>query len=409
MAVSGSLWTLVSAQWLYDTTGSAAQLGLLGVVQLVQMPLVLYGGILADIFDRKRLMVVTQAASFIMLLCMTFLAATKTLSPWHIFLATGTVGIVNLLGNSARPAMLPRVLPRELLSQGITAQIVTRQVFSVGAPLLFWGTYATLGVAASFGIATALALVSMIIPFLMRASGKPEAPRSLRDTFTSLKEGFQFIKGHRLLPGLYALDIGVVIFTFYRELFPVFSDKLYGMGAAGTSLLTSADAIGSIGGTLAVLSMGRGPRKGLQVIIATFLYVVLLVWFGLNPIFIVGLVLAALLGGLDSVSATMRQSIVQLTTPDKLIGRGNSAHSFAAMGANALGKVEVGLMAGAIGAGATLVVGGVIGLFVVVAVWQFVPSIRKYRYDPKNPFEKFDEPQPVGSGMSSGQGQKPKS
>ena len=108
MSISMVLRTLVSTQWLYDTTGSAAQLGLLGLVQFLQMPVVLYGGTLADAMDRKKLMVMTQGVSLLVLVSLTLLAFNDALRPWHIFVATGISGIVNMLGASARPAMLPR-------------------------------------------------------------------------------------------------------------------------------------------------------------------------------------------------------------------------------------------------------------------------------------------------------------
>ena len=132
MVVSHSLTTLVSAQWLYEETGSAAQLGLLGAVHLVQMPIALYGGTLADSVDRKKLMTLTQGVSFAVLLALTVLAALDRLVPWHIFAATGVSGVAGLLGGSARPAMLPRVVPRRLLINGVTSQNVTSQIAAVG-------------------------------------------------------------------------------------------------------------------------------------------------------------------------------------------------------------------------------------------------------------------------------------
>src|SRR3990172_2744827 len=93
MSVSMLLRTLISAQWLYDTTGSAAQLGLLGVVQLVQLPLALYGGSLADRVDRKKLMVLTQVVGSLLLMALTILAAGNSLRPWHIFAVTGVSSI----------------------------------------------------------------------------------------------------------------------------------------------------------------------------------------------------------------------------------------------------------------------------------------------------------------------------
>src|SRR3989338_2884189 len=87
--VSMLLRTLISTQWLYDTTGSAAQLGLLGAVQFVQLPMALYGGSLADRLDRKKLMVLTQAVGTVLLVILTILAAGNNLQPWHIFAVTG--------------------------------------------------------------------------------------------------------------------------------------------------------------------------------------------------------------------------------------------------------------------------------------------------------------------------------
>ncbi|MEE8442467.1 MAG: MFS transporter [Dehalococcoidia bacterium] len=386
MSVTMVLRTLVSAQWLYETTGSAAQLGLLGAVQLLQMPVVLYGGTLADKVDRKKLMVATQAVAFTMLVLLTLLAASDALRSWHIFAITGVSGIVNMLGASARPAMLPRVLPREILTHAVTTQIATRQVSTIIAPIIFWQVFENLGVAPAYAIAAAAALISMSMPLLIRASGKPEDGAS-RPTLRSLKEGFWFVMGHRLLPGLYLLDIGVVIVSFYRQLFPIFADQLYGLGASGTGLLNAADAVGGILGTFIVLRASRYRRKGFLVLVATLIFAVLLFAFGANRVFVVGLALVAGLGAMDSISMTMRQTVVQLTTPDRLLGRAVSSHSFAAMGANNLGQIEVGVMSGVIGAGNTMMLGGVIAILVVLAVWQFMPSIRTYRYDPEHPYE----------------------
>ena len=385
------LRTLVSAQWLYEETGSAAQLGLLGAVQLVQMPVVLYGGTLADRVDRKKLMALSQGVAFAMLVALTLLAATGGLEPWHIFAITGISGIVNMLGSSARPAMLPRVVPRHLLTHAVTSQTASFQISGIVAPIVFWQSFEHFGVTVSFAVAAAVALTSVISPLLIRASGQPEK-QAARTTVRSLKDGYAFVMGHRLLPGLYSLDIGVTIVSFYRQLFPVFADQLYGMGAAGTGLLNAANSIGGVLGTMVVLYTTRVSRKGMLVLLATLVYAVLLFAFGVNRFFAVGLVIVALLGMTDSVGMTMRQTVVQLTTPDRLLGRASSAHSFSAMGANNLGQIEVGVLSGAIGAGNTMVLGGIVSLVVVAAIWRLMPGIRRYRYDPANPYEDRREP-----------------
>ena len=387
MTVAMTLRILVSTQWLYEETGSAAQLGLLGVVQLLQMPVALYGGTLADSIDRKKLMAATQAVAFGMLLTLTLLAASGRLVPWHIFAVMGVSGVVNLLGGSARPAMLPRVVPRHLLINAVTTQTVTGQVASIASPIIFWQLFDTFGVTTAFAVATAIALTSVATPLMLKASGNP-AGGSARAPLSSLKEGYRFVMGHQLLPGLFLLDIGVTVVSFYRMLFPVFADQLYGLGASGTGLLSAANSVGAIVGSFLVFFTDRFSRKGVLVLVATLAYAFLLFAFGLNKVFIVGLVIIGLLGATDSVGMTMRQAIAQLTTPDKLLGRASSAHSFAAMGANNVGQIEVGVLAAVIGAGSTMVLGGFVSVVAVLAIWRFVPGIRRYRYDPNDPYRR---------------------
>lgn len=385
MVISSTLTLLISGQWLYEETNSAAQLGLLGAVHLVQMPIALYGGTLADSVDRKKLMALTQSVAFLMLLALTVLAATGQLAPWHIFAVTGVSGVVGMLGGSARPAMLPRVVPRPLLINGVTTQNITFQIAAVGAPFIFWQMFDAFGVTISFGVATGIALAATVMPVMLRASGRPQGGAALAP-MKSLREGYVFVMGHQLLPGLFLLDIGVTVVSFYRMLFPVFADHLYGLGATGTGLLSAANSIGAILGSSVVFLTDRFSQKGMLVLFATLAYAVLLFAFGLNTIFLLGLVIVAALGAMDSIGQTMRQAIAQLTTPDKLLGRTSSAHSFAAMVANNLGQIEVGVLSAAIGAGTAMVFGGAISLVAVGAIWWLVPGIRRYRYDHDDPF-----------------------
>jgi MFS family permease len=379
MMVVMQIRVITTSQWLYDETGSAATLGYLGAVQFLQLPAALYGGALADVIDRKKLMALTQFTSFVSLVVLTLLAASDTLSPWHIFVVTGVVGIFNMLGNSARPAMLPRVVPRAYVTNAVSIQTASFQVASIVAPLLFIYLYGELGVTKTFLISSVIAGFSVLTPMLISASGAPMGG-SRRVTTQALMEGFRFVKSHRILPGLYLLDIGITVFSFYRMLFPVFSDGLYGMGEEGTGLLNSANAIGAAAGSFLVFFTGRWRRKGVIVLIASLIYALLLFAFGLNPIFWLGLVIVSGLGMMDSIGMTMRQAVVQLTTPDRLIGRASSVHSFAAMGANNAGQFEVGLMSAAIGAGPTLALGGAVALASVALVWWLVPGVRKYKY-----------------------------
>lgn len=387
------LRTLVSTQWLYDETGSAAQLGILGLIQFVQMPVVVYGGALADIFDRKKLIAMTQIVAFGLLVSLTVLAGAGALLPWHIFAVTGISGVVSMLGNSARPAMVPRVVPRPMIGTAVATNTATFQIAGIVAPLLFALLYEKFGVTTSFAVASGLAGLGCITPFLILTSGLPDGS-SRRRTWTSIKEGFVFIRYHRVLPGLYLLDIGVTIVSFYRMLFPIFADQLYGMGAAAVGPLISANSLGGLFGTFVVFGANRFARKGLLVLFFSAAYALLLFAFGWNKVFYLGLIIVFGLGMTDAVSMVMRQTIAQLTSPDKLLGRVSGAHSVGAMTANSLGQAEVAFMSGAVGAGPTMIIGGVVSLAVVFVIWVGVKGVRRYRYDPANPYEAHEADQP---------------
>ena len=380
MLVAMQLRLFTSTQWLYEETGSELQLGLLGAVQFLQMPVVVYGGLLADIIDRKKLMVFTQSVSFMSLLLLTLAAFNDMLAPWMIFAVTGLTGIVNMLGNSARPAMLPRVIPRSHVTNGVTFQTASFQIGQIVAPLLFGVLFTQFGVTTTFLVATVFAGISMIAPALIRASGAPDPDTVGQSKVAAIIEGATFVRKHPILPGLYLLDIGVTVVSFYRMLFPLFASGLYGMGAEGTAILGSANALGGVGGSMLVFFTEKIRQKGRIVLAATLMYAVGLIAFGLTPIFWIGVGIVALLGATDSVGMTMRQAIVQLTTPDRLIGRSSSAHSFAAMTANNIGQMEVAFVSAAIGAGATMVLGGFVGIAVVAVIWVAVPGVRRYEY-----------------------------
>ncbi|MDG0866018.1 MFS transporter [Candidatus Lucifugimonas marina] len=380
MLVAMQLRLFTSTQWLYEETGSEVQLGILGAIQFLHMPVVVYGGLLADIINRKKLMVFTQGVSFISMLLLTLAAWNDVLSPWMIFVVTGATGIVNSLGNSARPAMLPRVIPRSHTTNGVTFQTASFQIGQIVAPLLFGVLFTQFGVTTTFLVGTVFAGISMIAPAMIRASGAPDPETVGQSKVAAIREGATFVRKHPILPGLYLLDIGVTVVSFYRMLFPLFASGLYGMGAEGTALLGSANAFGGVGGSMLVFFTEKIRHKGRIVLGATMVYAVGLIAFGLTPIFWIGLVIVALLGATDSVGMTMRQAIVQLTTPDRLIGRASSAHSFAAMSANNIGQMEVAFVSAAIGAGATMVLGGFVGIAVVGIIWIAVPGVRRYEY-----------------------------
>ena len=381
--VTMQMRTLVSAVWLYDVTGSGWQLGLLGGVQLlVQLPAILYGGALADQIDRKKLMAYTQLVSVVLIGAMTVLAARDSLLPWHIYAATAILSVSSTLGNPSRSALTANVVPRSHLMHAVALNTATFQIGAVAAPLAFSGAVELFdeNYAYIFGITTIIALPSVVLPLLIRTSGVPINRQQEGSVIRRIIDGFLYVKGHPILPGLYIMDIGVTIVSHYRQILPLFADRLFKGGAATVGILNAANSAGGILGTFSVLFLTRFRRKGMMVVFATLIYAVLLIALGFTTALWLGVIILAGLGASDAVGMATRQTTVQLTTSDNMRGRAVSFSSVSAMTANNLGTFEVGLMSDLIGADKTLILGGGIGIVVVLLVWLTVRGIRDYRY-----------------------------
>lgn len=394
--------------WLYEETGSGLQLGLIGIVQLaVQMPAILFGGSFADWIDRKKLIAVTQSFSFLLISIATILLITDELRPMHIFSIVGILGVTSTMGGPARSAMTANVVPETHLMHAVTSNTATFQISAIITPLVFSLAYSLVGLMGVFALGIIFSIPATIMPLLIDPLyGKKDSDMGkaahtsekkhhknhilnvLDREFSRIWAGFTFVKQHPILPGLYIMDIGVTVFSYYREIMPLIVDRLFRQGSVWIGPLTAANSLGGVAGSFLVLFMANFRAKGQLVLIATGLYALLLFAFGsiqflsANPItlVVVGGVIIASLGASDAVGMTTRQTTVQLTTPDDMRGRAVSFHSFSAMSANNLGTFEIGFMSSRIGAGNTMLLGGCIAVIVVITVWRLIPGLRNYRY-----------------------------
>jgi MFS family permease len=372
---------LVTSVWLFETTGSAAQLALIGAVQLVvQIPALLWGGTLADRVDRRKMLVVTQAVSVVLMLGMGVLDLGGQLQPWHVYVAIAAMASTNIMGSPAQAALLPSVVPDRWLVQGVVIQTVTQQAMAIASPLLFVLVSELTNLSATFFLTAAVAAPSLLLPMLIQVRFQPPLLREEGSTVHRTWEGFRFVRRHPLLPGLYILDAGITVFSFYRQLFPLFARELYGGGAAATGLLTAANSVGGIAGTLLVLFLRNRRSKGMLVLYATIIYALLLLPLAISRQLWLGMLIIGGLGAMDGISVAMRQSIVQLTTPDQMRGRAVALQVLAAQTANNFGTLEVGFLTAAAGLSFTLAFGGVAALAFTLGAWRLVPGIRKYRY-----------------------------
>ena len=381
-----NLRVLATGIWLFEETGSPAVLGGLGLVELVmRIPANLYGGALADEIDRKKLMAATQLFSFLLIGTMAFLEGFGNLQVWHIYAITAVLASSSVMGGPARSSLTARVVPRSHLMHAVATNTATMQIGSMITPVIFLLTSLTTDLTLSFGVITAFAAVSMVLPLMIGIDGRAENATTGKSRFRNIVDGLVYVKSHPILPGLYLLDVGVTIVSFYRQVFPIFAHQLYGFirpvdSRAAVTALTWANSAGGLTGSLIVMFTRDYRAKGMLVLWATLFYGFLLIVFGATTILWTGMLVVIFLGATDAVGMTSRQAIVQLTTPDNMRGRASAAHSLAAMSANGIGQFEVGVMSGLIGADQTMYLGGVISVVVVFLIWWLVKGVRQYRY-----------------------------
>jgi len=373
---------LGTAQWLLDETGSAALVGLIGVVQLiVQIPALLWGGTLADRIDRKRLMAMANVATSLTLLTLGILNWQNLLSPLMVYIGIAITAASQMLANPARAAMVPIVVPERHLMIAVSTDTASANAAAIAGPLIFAAVTVSAGLSATFLLAGTLSLVSCLLPLLIRARGRADghAEDAAKTTVHQTLEGLRYVSRHPILPGLFLLDAGITVASFYREILPVLALGLFAGGASATGMLGAANSAGAIAGSFLALLLVGYRAKGMLVLYASFAYGFILFGFGMANTLWLGVVMIAALGAADSVTVAVRQTTVMLTTPDHMRGRAFALMILAASTANNVGTIWVGAWAGVIGAANTMLLGGVISVVATALIWRFWRPIREFR------------------------------
>lgn len=373
---------LGTAQWLLDETGSAYLVGMIGVVQLVvQLPVTLWAGTLADRVDRKKLMTIAHGATGTSLLILGFMNLNELLTPVLVYIGIAVTAGTHMLASPARSAMVPIVIPEQQLLAAASTDTASSNAAAIAGPLIFAAIAVTSGLTSVFLAAGTLAIVNCLIPMFVKAQGKAEQhpeDENLTQIQQTMK-GIRYVKAHPILPGLFLLDAGITTATFYREILPVLALGLFAGGASVTGMLGAANSAGAIVGSFVALLLVSFRAKGLLVLYASFAYGIFLFGFATANTLIVGMIMIALLGAADAVTVAVRNTTIMLTTPDHMRGRAFALMIVAAQTANNVGTIWVGAWAGAIGAENTMLMGAVISIVMTALILWWWKPIRLFR------------------------------
>jgi MFS family permease len=371
----------VTNLWLiYSITQSPLSLGLLGVFQFAPMLLLVFiGGSIADMVDRRKLLIATQVGNLVLAGVLAALVFSEQISVWHIYATTAVTAAVNTFEGPARMSMLPRLVPRSHLMNAITLNQAARQASmlfgpALGGALIGWqGPGFTYAAVAFVFIPTVAALM-----FLSPMPPEPEA-RNRGMSMKSMMEGFRFVFSTRVILALMLLDVVAMLFTHHRGLVPVFAEEVLHIGEFGFGLLLSAPALGFIVGSAALLLAGDIKRKGLVVVVTYVFYLIAIVTFALSRNFYLSLLALGFAGGFDGVGAIMRSTMLQLAVPDAIRGRATAVLQLSNRGGPSMGQLILGAAAASLSAPTALAIGGAIGFLTLLIVLGTVRSILAYR------------------------------
>jgi MFS family permease len=366
----------VAVAWqMYALTGSALDLGLIGLAQfLPAAALMLVAGQIADRYDRRRLLQIFQALEG---LAAAALAA-GSIGGWvtkEFILATVLVlGVGRAFEAPTQQTLLPAVVPALLFPRAVAASASTTQLATITGPAL-GGVLYTFGPAVPYLTCLALFLASVVLLAFVRIERliASRAPINLAAFFA----GIAFIRRNPIVLGVISLDLFAVLLGGTTALLPIFADEIFNVGPQGLGLLRAAPAFGALAVMALLTARPLSRRVGRIMLASVACFGLATLVFALSTSFALSILALAVLGASDAVSVVIRVTLVQIETPDEMRGRVNAVNSLFAGTSNQLGDFRAGVMAAWLGVIPAVLVGGVAALL-VVAIWsRAFPALNK--------------------------------
>jgi MFS family permease len=387
-SVTGSMMQNAALLWhvsLLWPEKKALALGLVGLVRVVPIVcLSMFSGVVADAWNRRRLMLLTQSSAAIVSLVLAALTFRGLSAVWPIYVLAFLGAGVGTFDLPARQALVPTLVPREHLPNAISMNTIMFQLASVAGPSLGGVVIAAFGVgwvyvanALSFGcVIGALLMMRGVSGKPVREGHEPEDEISVR----AAREGVKFVFESPLIRSTMLLDFFATFFSSASALLPIFAQDVLRVGAKGYGWLYAAPAVGAVAMSAAMIPLTtRIERRGPVLLWAVAGYGLATVVFGISTWFWLTFFCLAMTGAMDTISMIIRNIVRQLETPDRLRGRMIGVNMVFFQGGPQLGELEAGAIANWLGPMFSVVSGGVGCLVAVACVAIGTPALRHYR------------------------------
>ena len=365
----------VAIGWqVYDLTGSAFDLGMVGLVQFLPTALLVFvAGHAADRFERKR---VVQLCQLVEALAALFLAGSTfagTITEVQIFVATFVLGIAGAFESPATSALLPLIAPQGSLQRATAISSGAGQIATIAGPALGGLAFAVMP-SLPYGIMGFFLLLGMVLTGGIRIL--QQAPAKDQATPDDLYAGVRFVRNNPAILGTISLDLFAVLFGGVTALLPIYAHDILQTGPLGLGILRAAPAIGALLMTTYLARHTINRRVGMRMFQAVIVFGLATVVFAVSHWMWLSILSLAILGAADTISVVIRFSLVQLATPDEMRGRVGAVNFLFINASNQLGQFESGVTAALFGAMPSAILGGVATVAIALLWMKLFPTLR---------------------------------
>ncbi|HUG14056.1 MAG TPA: MFS transporter [Thermomicrobiales bacterium] len=375
--LGGQIQTVALGWHIYLLTGSALQLGMLGLMRAIPtIAFSLVGGALADARDRRLLLIVTQGILAAFSAVLAIATQAEFVSVTLIYIVTLLSATADCFDDPARQALIPNLVPRYRLPQALTLNILAGNVATIVGPAVGGVAIASFGLGFTYWLN--VASFGAVIAALLVMRSRPAVPVIARGGVHAVIDGLRFVRQNPVILSLMTIDFLATFFGSALVLLPIFASDILDVGPRGLGFLYSAPAFGAVLGGLTLTALPVARKPGRMVLGSIACYGVAIIAFGAAPTFWIALLALGASGVADTVSMTFRHTIRQLATPDHLRGRIAAVHSVFSGGGPELGDFEAGVTARLFGTQPAVIVGGIAVVLVAAGAALFSPRIRDY-------------------------------
>lgn len=381
ISIIGSQMQVAALLWqIRELTGTPNPLALGGVGLARFLPLMVFsliGGTVADTFNRRWIIFISQSIMAVVAAILAYLTFAGTITIWNIYLLTAIQASAIAFDIPARQALIPNIVSREDLPSAFSMTSIAMNTAAIVGPALGGIIIATMGQGYTY-LFNSISFLAVLIALLLIGPVVQDASKASGVSLSAAMDGLRFIISRPIIFSTMILDFFATFFASANTMMPIVARDILNVGEVGYGWLVSAESIGAVAAGLVMSQIHILRKQGPLLLISVVAFGAATIFFGLSNTFLMAMLMLMLLGAADTVSTIIRNTIRQLQTPDHIRGRMTSINQIFFQGGPQLGQVEAGFVAQFFGVPFAIVSGGVLTILSVWVISRKWPQLRTY-------------------------------